>query len=238
MKVISLVPSWTETLVSADIEVVGRTRFCIHPDNVVNSIPIIGGTKDWNWDDIKALRPDLIILDQEENPKFMSEQSEIPFVATHVTSVESVAGELKKIETFISNAQLQQLSHEWSLVRPYQGEIPGILEWGQKPTCKIQEIYYVIWKNPWMVISQHTFVGSMLAYCGVNVSKHLEKYPRIDIAQLPNKESTLLLFSSEPYPFMQKREGLSELGHPYAFIDGEKFSWFGLRSLRFLQSLK
>src|SRR5437868_6660844 len=95
MRVVSFVPSWTETLLSSGVEVVGRTRFCIHPHEKVAAIPVVGGTKDWNLEKLRALKPDLLLLDQEENPKFMAEQSEFPFHATHIESVQSVAGALR-----------------------------------------------------------------------------------------------------------------------------------------------
>ena len=65
----SLVPSWTETLICAGVDVVGRTRFCIHPEGKVGSIAALGGTKNLKSQELMNLKPDLIILDQEENPK-------------------------------------------------------------------------------------------------------------------------------------------------------------------------
>jgi len=69
MRVVSLIPSWTETLIEAsrhsDFEVVGRTRFCIHPDDCINNIPVVGGTKDVNWQRVMDCKPDLLLLDRE-----------------------------------------------------------------------------------------------------------------------------------------------------------------------------
>ena len=89
-----------------------------------------------------------------------------------------------------------------------------------------------------MTVSRETFVGSMLSYCGLSeyLPGYPDKYPKLDLEH-EEKKSTLLLFSSEPYPFLQHRSGLEELGFPYAFMNGESFSWFGVRSLRFLQGL-
>ena len=232
-----MVPSWTETLLAAGITVVGRTRYCIHPAKDVSSIPVVGGTKDWDWDKIQALTPDLIILDQEENPLFMAEQASIPFLATHITSVESVSVELRNLGLHLKNDFLMKLAQEWQRLTPYRGELPGVVQWGLRPSAQPQSVYYVIWKNPWMVVSRDTFVGSMLSYCGIEVPFFDKKYPVIEEARLRDQQNALLLFSTEPYPFLKHRDELAKLGTPYALVDGEQFSWFGLRSLRFLQGL-
>ena len=93
LRVISMVPSWTETLLYAGIQVVGRTRYCIHPADKVAQIPIVGGTKDIKWDLVQDLQADLVLLDREENPLEMAESSPIPFLATHVSSLRELARE-------------------------------------------------------------------------------------------------------------------------------------------------
>lgn len=243
MRVVSMVPSWTETLIAAGVDVVGRTRFCIHPGDKIKSIPAVGGTKDWNWDKIRELKPDMIVLDKEENPKMMSEQQEIPFVATHVTAIEDMPQALKYLSQHLKNQKLEEFAKEWEKVleKPVvqKPDIPAVLQWGRTPSKVIKKVIYLIWKNPWMTVSADTFVGSVLSYCGQKkmLPTYPQKYPQIDLENLTDKESTLLLFSSEPYPFLKKQETLADLGFPYAFVDGEKLSWFGIRSLRFLQSL-
>ena len=86
-----------------------------------------------------------------------------------------------------------------------------------------------------MAVGPETFIGSVLRKTGYPVFPFAEKYPVVDFAEF-DRETTLLLFSSEPFPCLRKREGLAELGFPYAFVDGESFSWFGVRALRFLES--
>lgn len=247
MRVVSLVPSWTETLIEAGVNVVGRTRFCIHPESV-KDLPIVGGTKNWDFDKIRSLAPDFLILDQEENPKFMAEQQEIPYIASHITHVKDMPSALANLSAALSDSNLQDLATRWKILmaKPsqplwnYPESIPGLLEWGQKPQQTITKIIYIIWKNPWMAVSRDTFIGSVLEHCGF-AGKLLEfpsKYPEIDLADMPDKDSTLLLFSSEPFPFLKQKKDLAQLGFPYAFVDGEKFSWFGVRTLRFLESMQ
>src|SRR4051812_42204682 len=125
MRIVSLVPSWTETLLATGLNVVGRTRFCIHPEQLVSSIPRVGGTKDWNWPAIQKLKPDLLLLDQEENPKFMAEQNEIPYMATHITSVESVAPELTRMAERLHSTKLAGLAQRWQAI----AQAPALAPW-------------------------------------------------------------------------------------------------------------
>ena len=243
MRVVSLVPSWTETLLAAGVNVVGRTRYCLHGPGAA-AIPVVGGTKDWDWPRVLALKPDLLLLDQEENPKFMAEQSEIPFHATHVRSVQGIPGTLQELAQVLKSAALLDLAREWGALGRARlawqpGEpLPGLLEWGSAPVVRPpRQVLYMIWRSPWMAVSADTFIGSVLEHCGIALPKFAGKYPEVDLSSYSPSE-TLLLFSSEPYPFLRKKAELAaELGEfPYAFVDGESFSWFGVRSLRFLQS--
>ena len=86
-----LVPSITETLIEAGVEVVGRTRFCIHPAEKIKSISIVGGTKNIDWQKVEALKADALILDKEENPQSFANNSPIPYFAYHFEDVESCA---------------------------------------------------------------------------------------------------------------------------------------------------
>lgn len=247
MRVVSLVPSWTETLLEAGANVVGRTRFCVHPQQGVKDIPTIGGTKDWNWPAIQALKPDLIVLDQEENPKWMSEQTEIPLLITHITHARDVSGALAQMSMRLRNGELAKMALRWEAIAQWRGAsrwvwtetIPGLIEWGRRPEKSVHHVVYVIWRNPWMTVSRSTFIGSMLTICGLGdyLRDFREKYPPFNMHDFVASE-TLFLFASEPYPFLRKKEVLNPLAAPFAIVDGERFSWFGLRSLLFLEELR
>ncbi len=236
-----MVPSWTETLVAAKVNVVGRTRYCIHPKDTVSTIPIVGGTKDWDLKKIQALQPDLIILDKEENPKFMAETSEVPWKATHIESLNDLPAHLTDLSDALAAPQLNEYADRWQnvIARKSQLEnnftnLPGLIEWGRKPSGPVDTILYVIWKDPWMVVSRNTFIGSVLAHLGLPIPKMSTKYPKINLDDF-DPQKTLLLLSSEPYPFLEKKKDIENLPFPYAIVDGESFSWFGLRSLHFLE---
>lgn len=246
MRVVSLVPSWTETLLHCGVNVVGRTRFCVHPRELVGAVPAVGGTKDLKLEELIALKPDLVLVDKEENLPFMAETHGWQTLITHVEKADDVPEELERLARTLGNEALGGLAGEWreELEHPaYPAarieNLPGVLEWIRRPDSEPETIVYLIWRGPWMSVSRNTFVGSMLSQVGYGgrLPPFEQKYPKIDLGAFDPKK-TLLLFSSEPYPFGHKKQELLGLDFPAALVDGEAYSWFGLRSLRFLQGLR
>lgn len=244
MKVVSLVPSWTELLIECGVNVVGRTRFCIHPRERVRSIPAVGGTKDLHLEKLKALNADLLVLDQEENLPWMKEQSPLSTVVTHVTSVDSVALEIRRLAEHLPQNQekLSLMAERWGDVArkktiPWNWQkIPGEIEVLKRTQKSYDQLVYVIWKDPWMAVSKDTFIGSTLCHLGAApyFPDFQKKYPEFQISDFDLKK-TYFLFSSEPFPFHKKKKELEALGLEASLVDGESFSWFGLRSLLFLE---
>lgn len=244
MKVISMVPSWTETLLECGVDVVGRTGYCIHPSDQVVDIPVLGGTKEIDWNEVADTGADLILLDKEENTREMADASPLPIYASHVESIGGLIEDLEALSARLDNAKLADLASEWRTLRastlPPQTlqNLPGVLEWIKRPTREPEQFVYLIWRKPWMAVSHETFIGSVFDFLGLKARmwSGAEKYPEVDLAQF-DLDTTLLLFSTEPYPFARKRDQIAGLGFPAALVDGEGFTWFGVRSLRFLQSL-
>ena len=244
MRVISMVPSWTETLLAAGVNVVGRTRFCVHPELSVAHIPIVGGTKNWDLDLVRKLKPDLILLDKEENPKFMAEEAPSKWHASEVHDVASMPGELRALADALQSSMLHSMADRWERVsqcEPKQGDwhvLPGLVEWIKPPKAPHKPLHfvYLVWKDPWIAVSRKTFIGGMWRSLGFGeqMLDFPNKYQEVRLENFDPK-TTALLFSTEPFPFVQKREELKKLPHVTAIVDGEAFSWFGLRSLSFLE---
>lgn len=241
MRIISLIPSISETLIDCHANLVGRSRFCIHPHPAVEKIPAVAGTKQADWSSMASLRPDLVILDKEENTLEMARSCPYPYIALHITGVEEVAPELERLADRIDSRELRQVAARWRQVGSASrgsdaiDSLPGMIEWWRRPTTQTR-VEYLIWRKPWMAIGEGTFIHSMLGRMGMagRLISHTEKYPQVDLQLLDPKE-TLLLFSSEPFPFQRYRDELLELGYSCGLIDGESYSWYGTRSLRFLQ---
>ncbi len=239
-KIVSLVPSWTETLLVANLNVVGRTRFCIHPAEMVSSIPAVGGTKNPKIDEIIALRPDFVVLDKEENKKELAEALQaagIEILVSHVTGLESAAEFLDVLGEKFSSTVLGDFAAEYRLVLCNKNEVDQEKFFQQivlrsNSEIDFRKLEYVIWKKPFMVIGRDTFIAEVLKLGGVEMRRDV-KYPEVSDGEL---KSRYCLFSTEPYPFEKEFLALGEQGFKGALVDGEKVSWYGVRNLRFLQS--
>lgn len=239
--VVSLVPSWTETLIAAGVPVIGRTRFCIHPEEMMEFIPAVGGTKDVDWDKVQSYKPDFVLFDKEENTLTMAKDCPVPWIATHVQSMQDMPKELLKLGDQFRAPQLYELAKRWEKVIQSTPQIstqqafpPALIEWIKPLTETPDNIIYVIWKNPWMAAGHSTFIGSVLEWFGLKIWNQ-EKYPEFTIDDFKQSKN-LFLCSSEPYPFAKRRDAMMELPGAVALVDGEKLSWFGIRSLEFLES--
>lgn len=229
-RIISLVPSQTELLyhLGLDEELVGITKFCVHPEQWFRTKTRIGGTKNINVEKVKTLQPDLVIANKEENVKEQVEALEA-FTRVYVSDVATLedakqmiaeVGELvgrKEKAAAIIESIVQQFN---ALHTIYTSKIPAA---------------YFIWNDPHMAVGGDTFINAMMDACGFeNVFQTRNRYPVIDIQELKQTGCKLLLLSSEPFPYKQKHvEALQPLlpGIKILLVDGEMFSWYGSRLL-------
>ena len=223
MKIISLVPSITETLFDFGLtenEVIGRTKFCIHPENEVKNVAVIGGTKNLNIEKIISLNPDLIIANKEENEKLQVEEFQKNF-KVWVTDIQN----LEDNERFISD--VGNLLNREKLALEFNENINEIFK--NKSDKNPVKVAYLIWKNPYMTIGSDTFIHEILEKLGFeNIFKNKKRYPEISIEEM--KMADYIFLSSEPFPFQQKHidELQKELpNQKIILVDGEAFSWFG-----------
>ncbi|GAA5097786.1 helical backbone metal receptor [Chryseobacterium ginsengisoli] len=223
MKVVSLVPSITEALFDLGLtekEVIGRTKFCIHPAEKVKNVTIIGGTKNINIDKIKALQPDLILANKEENIKEQVEalMNDFKVIVSNVENIEDNYYLLKNLGKIFNKEDRAQL---------FNLKIYDVLNQA-KINSKIK-VAYLIWKNPYMTVGSDTFIHKILGEIGFeNIFKDQKRYPEIQTEDLA--EADIIMLSSEPFPFKEKH--IEELKEFYPdkkimIVDGEAFSWYG-----------
>ncbi|MBR9846796.1 MAG: ABC transporter substrate-binding protein [Algicola sp.] len=231
-RIVSLVPSQTELLVDLGLEhaIVGVTKFCVHPNHLRKEKTIVGGTKQVHYDKIKALNPDIILCNKEENTKEMiSELEEIAPV--HVSDIYNIDDSLELIAMYGDMFDKSENAKRMST------EIKSKLTDFKKLSfdkAKLNVVYF-IWKNPYMVAANQTFINAMLSINNFeNSYQNVNRYPEINLLELKDKQPDLILLSSEPYPF--KNSDIDEIKSvcPEAkvkIVDGEAFSWYGSRLL-------
>lgn len=234
-RIISLVPSQTELLFDLGLasRIVGVTKFCIHPAEAKKTKTFIGGTKNFRFDVIDRLCPDLILGNKEENYLEGIEQlsSQYPVWMSDITSLEEAYAMM------ISVGDLTQTAE------PVLEMINSIRQ--QLSTVRLlsKRVLYVIWQNPLMVVGSNTFIDSMLKQVGlVNVVKN-SRYPTLSITDVQNLDPGVVFLSSEPFPFREEHVEAWKGYLPTSkimLVDGELFSWYGSRmryATRYFQSL-
>jgi ABC-type Fe3+-hydroxamate transport system substrate-binding protein len=228
-RIISLVPSQTELLfdLGLDDKIVGLTWFCIHPENKVKSKAKIGGTKNLKLDKIRALEPDLIIANKEENERGQIEAlaKEFPVWTSDISDIDSA---LEMINTIGEITGKQDKA----------GEIAAGIrkEFATLRKARSLRTLYLIWKDPYMTVGNDTFIHHMLTRCGlVNVCGEQTRYPELTADEIKAQNPELILLSSEPFPFGEKHMGELKTIVSRAdirLVDGEMFSWYGSRLLK------
>lgn len=250
MRVVSMVPSWTETLLFCGADVVGRTRFCVHPQGQIEQVPILGGTKNIDLDRLFDTQVDLLLMDRQENTLEMSQSTPVAQVSSDIRSISDVTFFLRDLsQLFLQHRvrdHLLRLADRWEAV----GKLKAVTPLWKLPVAKwltnvpqeaaIDTVVYLIWRNPWMAASGDTFIGSVIHKLGLSceqlVTENAQLYPTLQLNDF-NLNRTLFLLSSEPYPFDKKQHELKSVGFKYAaIVDGESYSWFGLRTLQFLEN--
>lgn len=229
-RIISLVPSQTELLADLCLtdEVVGITKFCVHPREWFRSKTRVGGTKQLNTAIIHSLAPDLVIANKEENVKEQINelQQQYPVWISDVNNLDDAYDMIEQVGAMTGREQqavilLQQIKNAFS-------QLPT-------PDSRPRTAYF-IWQKPYMTVGGDTFIHSMLELAGFdNMYREKTRYPEITIDELKKANCELLLLSSEPFPFQQKHiDELQPLlpGTKIILADGELFSWYGSRLLK------
>jgi len=248
-RIVSLVPSTTETLAAlgAAERVVGRTRYCVHPQPWVSGVPAVGGTKDPDIAAIAALHPDLIVVNREENKPahFPALEALAPLLVGYPRDVDGALADVRTLAARIGAvaagealmrriALARQRMH--AALRPAAVAATGTARMsapteGASALPRFRYAYF-IWRKPWMSVNADTFIHALLAEVGgENVcAARAERYPQLTLDELCAADPDVLLLASEPYSFGP--EHVPEFG-PLAsrcrFVDGELLSWHGAR---------
>ena len=230
-RIISVVPSQTELLhdLGLEEEVVGITKFCIHPDAWFRTKTRVGGTKQLHLQKIRDLAPDLVIANKEENVEEQIRElaAEFPVWVSDVNTLEDALQMIDSIGLIVGREEkAQQMVHQLkeAFARP------------AKPIEPAPKTCYLIWKDPYMTVGGDTFIHDMLQRAGIaNLFGAASRYPEVRIEELKEMGCEVLLLSSEPYPFRQKHIDELQAQLPNTrvlLVDGELFSWYGSRLLR------
>ncbi len=227
LRIVSLVPSLTELLydLGLDEKVVGITKFCVHPRPWFTNKIRVGGTKSVKIETVHALKPDFIIASKEENVKEQIDQlgKYYPVWTSDIKTLQDTYQLITQLGIITNSSGtatdiISAIQNEFSELDPIKP---------RKKTC------YLIWRSPYLTVGGDTFIHHLLDTCGFeNIFGHLQRYPEIKLDQVMEANCSLVLLSSEPFPFKEKHISDLEKTLPtakIALVDGELFSWYGSR---------
>ncbi len=231
IRIVSLVPSQTELLVDLGLEtfIVGITKFCVHPNHLRKTKTIVGGTKQVHLDKIQALHPDIILCNKEENTKTMIKDLE-QIAPVHVSDVYTINDAFELIDQYGAIFKVKPAAEQ--LVTAIKKERSAF----KSHKKELHKVAYFIWKAPWMVAGDQTYINTMLQEANYdNVFGDNERYPSIALEDETLNRADVIFLSSEPYPFKEKH--VEALQHKFPdkkikIVDGEMFSWYGSRLLK------
>ena len=212
MRVVSLVPSVSETLRRWGVEPVAVSRFCEQPD-----LPTVGGTKDPDIAAIVELAPDLVVLDREENRRDDADAlvaAGLALLVTHVTALADVAPMLAALAAAVGAAA----------PAPMAIAAPSVVQ---------RRAFVPIWRRPWMTCSGDTYGMSLLRALGIVgcFDDAPERYPTVDLDDVVARQPDLVLLPSEPYPFAERHvPELCAVAADVRLIDGRDLFWWGVRT--------
>ncbi len=232
-RIVSLVPSQTELLCDLGLEndLVGVTKFCVHPAHLRKSKKIVGGTKEVHFEKIRNLEPDIILCNKEENTREMVAELE-KIAPVHVSDITNFEDSIELIGQYGKIFGVEHLTFRFieklkNDRKEFQEELQG---------RKILKVAYFIWREPWMVAGDGTFINTLLEINGLeNLWKGKQnRYPAIELKDLSSLQPDVVLLSSEPFPFKEKhkKEILNYFNGRVELVDGEYFSWYGSRLLQ------
>ena len=245
-RVVSLVPSWTQTLFALGLtrdEVVGATKFCVEPAERLSGVPRIGGTKNPDVAAIGALHPDVVIANAEENRREDVEQLRslgIAVLTTYPRTVPGAVESLLKIGRAIGReTEAGALAREITLaVSAVEADV-GV--WSRLRL----RVFCPIWKNPWMSFNADTYAHDVLRMMGFSnvYASAGDRYPMTTLEEALELRPDIVLLPDEPYEFGEKdveqlRTTLPPaLSRRVLLISGRDLHWYGVHMVAGLKTL-
>lgn len=233
LRIVSVVPSQTELLhdLGLETEVIGITRFCIHPAGWFKTKIRVGGTKQLKIELIKSLQPTIVLANKEENVKDQIEAIE-QFCPVYCSDISTLQDALHMIKEIARLTDTDTRGNQ--LIETIRTEFASLTT-----GTVVYKTAYLIWKSPYMAAGGDTFIDNMMQYAGFsNVFHSQKRYPPVTVKDLIETNVEVILLSSEPFPFKEKqidelkKEWMQLTTAPFPtckIVDGEMFSWYGSR---------
>ncbi|MFC4909398.1 helical backbone metal receptor [Actinomadura gamaensis] len=220
MRVVSLVPSLTESVAATAPDVlVGATDWCSHPADLV--VTRVRGTKNPDLEAVKALKPDVVLANAEENRPPDITLLRAAGIRVWMTDIRTVDDAFPQLRAMLvegcglpAPAWLDEAERAWAAVEPLAPPRRAVIP---------------VWRRPWMVVGRDTFTGDVLRRLGVEnlYAGHPERYPKIPVEELNAARPDLVVLPDEPYAFTAEDGPEAFPGVPSALVSGRHLTWYG-----------
>ena len=252
VRIVSLVPSLTHMVCDFGLKssVVGCTTFCVDPSDLRRSAVTIGGTKNPDLERIASLRPTHILVNEEENKPehILACETIAPTLRTYPKTPNEVPGLLRQVGEWLGR---EKEGESWA--GRVESRLNRLKVLPQPDNSPIKKYLYLIWKEPYMAVSEDTYIAGMLKLIGIsNVSPKKPRYPSLSVPEMIEMRPNVIFLSSEPYPFRNRdikalevqwkeheRAAANVCGRlPHIQkIDGQVLSWYGTMTVSGLDYL-
>jgi hypothetical protein len=265
LRVVSLVPSETASVADlVDVDrLVGRTDYCVEPDGALDSIPSVGGTKGFDVDAVKALQPDLVLANKEENSRPQVEALIAAGLSVHVSFPCTVDESLAYLETLCA-----LLGVDPKVSEPVAACRRAARNARRAEPVGALSVFVPIWKDPWMTFDGRAYASDVLRVCGAynvfsgrprlyplaadlgktrprkdaRVEERDTRYPRIRLEEVVERGARAVLLPDEPYAFSDAdAAAFTEIDAPHPLVaelvDGKDLFWYGTRVARAIERL-
>ena len=235
MRIVSLCPSLTELVfdLGRGPELVGITQYCVHPAEGVARVEKVGGTKSPNVRRIVELRPDLVLLNEEENRREDAEELARAGLACHASLPHDATETAAMVRSI--GAALERRERAEEIASDIERRDARVR--GEAALARKLRFAYLIWRKPWMSVNADTYASALLeAAGGENVfGREQERYPEITTARLAEEAPERVFLCTEPFAFLPRHadELARETGiarERFVVADGEYLSWHGSRT--------
>jgi ABC-type Fe3+-hydroxamate transport system substrate-binding protein len=244
-RIVSLIPSTTEILCALGLgdALVGVTVYCVEPHDVVRGKTRIGGEKDPDLARIRALEPDLVVANVEENRREDIDQLRAWSIPVWVTYPRTVVEGIRLI------GELGEVTGAGTRAREMLRDLEPLYSSVQRATANRPPVavFYPIWRGPYMTINGDTYIHDMLRVCGGRniFADRPERYPTVTLDEVAARRPEVILLPDEPFRFRRAHladfEAYTEVpavrdGRLH-LVDGKPFSWHGPRIAEALRTL-
>ena len=220
-RVVSLVPSLTEALVSVEPgAVVGATDWCTHPADLDDlGVTRVRGTKNPDLAAVRRLAPDLVVVNKEENRELDVRRLRESGVPVWVTDIETVPDAVASMERLLDALGWARPAWLTESRRLWCGPLPAVS----------RTVVVPIWRDPWMVVGARTFTTDLVRRLGWanRYAEHAERYPAVALEELDAAGADVVLLPDEPYVFSAQDGPEAFVRTPTELVSGRLLTWYG-----------